>query len=846
MHPETFKQVQKLFYEAIDQAPEDRIHYVEHVSGNSREVVDEVISLLKQEQRAAGLSTARPLAAAVDAFEAMGARRFIGKVVGRFRLESEIASGGMGRVFRALRIDDDIDQIVAVKMVREDSFDDALLRRFSAERKILASLNHPGIAHLIDAGTDDSGAPFVVMEYVDGLSLHRYCAAHSPSIRERIELFRQILSAVSYAHRNLVLHRDLKPTNILVTPDGRPKLLDFGIAKTIGTDERGTTTADRFFTPAYAAPECFHGQATGVASDIYALGAILYALLAGAAPFESSTQTPGEIEHRILMVPPTRMRATVSALGEAAMRSWGIVQRERWIKDLDGDLENIVQKALRKEPESRYSSVEKFDEDLVRYLERRPVMASGAAWLYRARKFCERNAVAMMLAVSVAAVSLAGVGYILTQNKEIAEQNNEIRNQRDRAQALLEIFKNALRTVNPTNSGARGYPQARNMLKAAEYELNKFEKTQPDLFRDLSYEVGEIQVDLGMRQSGLALIRKGHLSAHGSSESGVLAEIHALVLDNKAKEARAILDAYRAHIEDPDRFAAEELHVLIAEKRYQDAIALGEKLILGKTIGDSPVVFDHALILLDKAYSEVGALDKAVESLDKHVALREKHYGKEHPLTMMSRSIRAQRLMVQQDYARAEAELVAIKPIVERDDNIYSGVKEIYYGIYGYLLSNTGRKREAVDYYRRSLVDADLSSNIRSPNSLAGHLNLAVAISETSEDRSEAYPHFMRAISGFEIVAGKSAPVVGRARYQAAMAYIADENHELAMDILTPAHAADYLESMPDSQRQDYLEAMHTLFGPQDCLSGGNGSHRAYAVAQDLLCRYRSGGEPLQ
>ncbi len=372
MRAERFKRLQSLFDEALEQEAGARKAFVHRVSGDDVAMAEEILTLLDYEAQAQVSETVRPFALAAAAFDAVEANALIGQTIGRFRLDTEIGSGGMGRVFKARRIDGDVEQVVALKLLRMELFNPALLKRFSTERKILASLNHPGIAHLIDAGTDGRGTPFVAMEYIDGLPLQAYCTHSALPVRARIELFRQVLAAVSHAHRNLVVHRDLKPSNILVSFDGQIKLLDFGIAKELDFSRQETATVHRFFTPAFAAPEQLSNGNITVACDIYGLGAVLYTLLTGAAPFDFSELSPGEIERRIRMVPPSPMSASVLIRGESATRALGVENLARWCKDIRGDLEQIVQKALRKEPQLRYVSVDRFDEDLARYLDRRP------------------------------------------------------------------------------------------------------------------------------------------------------------------------------------------------------------------------------------------------------------------------------------------------------------------------------------------------------------------------------------------------------------------------------------------------------------------------------------------
>jgi tetratricopeptide (TPR) repeat protein len=301
---------------------------------------------------------------------------------------------------------------------------DSVLRHFRNERQILAGFDHPNIARLFDGGTTEDGLPYFVMEYIDGLPIDEYCNEHALSIPERLKVFREVCAAVSYAHRHLVIHRDIKRSNILVTTEGVPKLLDFGIAKILQTGEGApnfaTMTGLRLMTPEYASPEQVLGQPVTTASDVYSLGIILYELLTGEFPYRFATKTPRDIEHAITATQPEKP-STVALRGENPKSK---IQN---LKLLKGDLDNIVLMALRKEPERRYQSVEQLSEDIRRHLEARPIFARKDTAGYRAGKFVKRNKIALAAAALVF-LSLLG-GIISTrQQKALAERRfNDVR-----------------------------------------------------------------------------------------------------------------------------------------------------------------------------------------------------------------------------------------------------------------------------------------------------------------------------------------------------------------------------------------------------------------------------------
>jgi serine/threonine protein kinase/tetratricopeptide (TPR) repeat protein len=328
--------------------------------------------------------------------------------VGAYRICRRIARGGMGTVYLAERADGEFEQRVAVKLLRRGLDTDDLLRRFRAERQILASLNHPHIAHLLDGGSTEAGLPYLVMEYVEGEPITNYCERRQLSIADRLQLFLAVAAAVQHAHDKGVVHRDLKPSNMLVTPGGVPKLLDFGIAKLLDAslDDVHTQTGVRLMTPGYASPEQVRGEAITPATDVYALGALLYELLAGRPPFRTEGRSRAEIERMVCTEDP----ALPSAAAEHDATGGQPELRKR-SRRLRGDLDNIVLMALRKEPERRYASVAAMAEDIERYQEERPVRARPNRLHYRMRKFAQRRPGVM---ATVVAVLLMIGGYAVT------------------------------------------------------------------------------------------------------------------------------------------------------------------------------------------------------------------------------------------------------------------------------------------------------------------------------------------------------------------------------------------------------------------------------------------------
>ncbi len=389
----------RIFAEALEQEPENREDYLGRACGADADLYREVVSLLENYNDRDTFFES-PLATTIPP----PSDPMIGKRVGLYKILRQIGLGGMGTVYLAERADDQFRKLVALKAVRPELFNEHALRRFQNERQTLAVLDHPNIIKLLDGGTTEDGAPYLVTEYVEGQSIDRYSATAGLSVRQKLELFYTLLGAVHYAHQHLVVHRDLKPGNILVTPAGVPKLLDFGIAKLLQPEysahTMGLTQSNmQPMTPNFASPEQITGQPITTASDTYSLGVILYQLLTGHHPYERQMHTAFELGQAICETIPDKPSKLVERSEPAARAN---------AKLLRGDLDTIVLKAMRKEPQRRYASVEHFSEDIRRYLKGFPVLARESGVWYRMAKFIGRHT------ASSAGVALLTAGLIVT------------------------------------------------------------------------------------------------------------------------------------------------------------------------------------------------------------------------------------------------------------------------------------------------------------------------------------------------------------------------------------------------------------------------------------------------
>jgi len=478
-----------------------------------------------------------------------------------------------GAVWLAERIDGLVKRAVALKLPILAASRQTLAERFAREREILAPLAHPHIARLYDAGFAADGQPYLALEYVDGDPITAYCDGARLAVRARIELFGQVLAAVQYAHVNLVLHRDLKPSNVLVTPQGEVKLLDFGIAKLMAEGAAHETALTRLagpaLTPDYAAPEQISGAPLTTASDVYSLGVILYELLAGRRPYRLKRQTRGELEEAILAQDVARPSSTVSGGEVASKRS---TNASKLAKQLAGDLDTIVLKALRKAPADRYATAEAFAQDLERYLRGQPVTAQPDSAWYRASKFASRNKLALSAGAVAVAALLAGTSVALWQTHVARQETVRASASKD---FVDRLFQSAARS-NPGGAAAAD-TTARELLALGGRQLLEQTRADPDLQLDLLLWLARLNAELDLLEPASALSERSVALArelHGNDSLPV-----AQALGQKAENLfRAASYVEAANV------AREVLR--IADKQPDQALELRAKahMIVGNSI----------------------------------------------------------------------------------------------------------------------------------------------------------------------------------------------------------------------------------------------------------------------
>jgi serine/threonine protein kinase/tetratricopeptide (TPR) repeat protein len=575
-----WENVQSLFHQAAELPPEAQAPFLEQACGGDEALLVELVAMLGHDASATSLLD-RGVADVAGRIMGQGVPAALAdQMFGPYRLTRLLGEGGMGIVWLGVR--DDLGRMAAIKILRDAWISPARRERFASEQRILAHLNHPAIARLYDADTLPGGTPWLAMEYVEGVPLTQHCRARGTSAADRLSAFRDVCEAVQHAHQHMVVHRDLKPSNILVTPDGRVKLLDFGISRQLDAIDRAaapTIAAMRLLTPTYAAPEQIRGEATTVQTDVYALGVILYELLAGRTPFDLARLPPEEAERTLLDGEPLRpslvARQGIAAVTDLSAAAWS-------------DLDVVCLTAMHKDLAHRYRSVEALIRDIDHYLASEPLEARPDTIGYRARKFLRRNwrpalAAAAALVLAVTLVAFYTVKLAVARNAAIAQAVRTDRIQR----FMLRLFDGGEKDAGPADNLRVVTLIDRGVLEAQ--ALDREPVVQAELYQTL----GGIYEKLGKFDQADKLLRES-LETRRSLQAPNAVDV------SRGQTALALLRSDQARFDDAERLARDALASVRSVARADDPQVAAATAALGQIL-EQRGAYDQAIATLEDA-----------------------------------------------------------------------------------------------------------------------------------------------------------------------------------------------------------------------------------------------------
>ena len=719
--PEQWQRIEALFDEALSLQPDERTAYLAEACSDAglRAHVERLLAADAQ----AGTFLDTPAHEAVsplfhdlkNPLQTTDTGSLIGRRLGAYRLVDVLGQGGMGTVHLAERADGQYEHRVALKLVRPGPDSSETYRRFAAERQILARLQHPGIARLLDGGVTEPtpeaphGQPYFVMDYVAGEPITTYCEAQRLDMQARLRLFLQVCEAVQYAHRNLVVHRDLKPSNILVTDDGQVKLLDFGIAKLLGSDEPGhdpeammlTRTGHLLMTPEYAAPEQVRGEAVTTTTDVYALGVLLYEVLTGQRPYQFDQYTPTEIERVICEQEPTKPSTAVRHKTTTANDTPPTIHLD---KQLRGDLDTIVMMALRKEPERRYGSVEQLAEDLRRYLGGLPVLAREDTVGYRTRKFFQRHRLGVTAAALVIVALVAGLTVALWQAGVAAAERDRARLESTKAAEVKTYLVDLFEISSPDASKGETI-SARELLERGAERLETELADQPEVQAEMLYVIGEVYWKLGLFDRSRALaeralaLRRSHFGPEHPEIALSLAQLGTLARN-------------QGHLDESEQY-------------HRESLMMRQKLF-----GKAHVTIANSLNNVGFTLSEKGQLEQADSLYREALAMYDAVLGPGQLESVGAMHNLALVLHDQAQYADAVpfAE-EALRIQKEAYGELHSGVANTLHAL-ALITKNNGDPETAETYYRQALNTKEQLLGSDHPSTLLTVNNLALLLSQ--------------------------------------------------------------------------------------------------------------------
>ena len=793
----------RTLFDAACALPADaRDAYLARECADDPSLHEEVAGLIGADERAAErLGHAVRDAASSAAHAAANAAPAEGQRIGPWRIVRELGHGGMGAVYLAERVDGAFTQQVALKLIRRGMDSEQILQRFEGERQILASLNHPQIARLVDGGLTTDGAPWFAMELVEGDPIDRYCTAHSLPVNDRLRLFAEVCRAVSFAHSRLVVHRDLKPDNIFITQRGEVRLLDFGIAKVLADQGDGTAltrTAMRVMTPGYASPEQVRGEQVGTATDVYSLGVVLYELLTGTRPHDLEGKTLAEVERIVSETAPMRPSTRVSHTG-------------RLSKQLRGDLDVICLKALRQEPERRYASVEALHQDIIRHLDGRPVLARPDTVRYRLRKFVGRNRASVSAGVAALLLVVSLTSFYLAK---LAEERDMARTEAAKAEAVAEFLQGIFEVSDPSVSRGTSVT-ARELLDRGAERIERELADEPEVQARLMRVIGEVYASVGLPNEALPLLEGAlarHRSLYGDRHEETASSALALAMrkqdvgDLAGAEPlhREALATRRALFTEPHEQISEALRHLSFLEETQGNRAKAEGL-LREALAQDRALFppEHervvsSVVRLGGLLRRTGQFDEAEPLLREGLAVQQRIYGDTHPRVTSSMRNLASLRRDQGDLVEAESlylQTIALRRALYGDHHpdVANALNS-----YALLLGERNEHERAIVIYREIIEIHDTSYEGPHPSQAASYNNLAEALMQLGQAQ-EAATYYRRAIRVQDAVlpprhANRALPQIGLGRALTRLGQRAEAARafERALEIRRVIYAADH------------------------------------------------------
>jgi hypothetical protein len=837
-HSDAFGQRLMALFEAVLELDADaREARISEVADTEPALADAVRALLARDAETGALRA--HLAAEVEPLlrEALPSLPSDPQTIGPYAVLRRLGEGGMGRVYLARRSDSPVAQNVAIKLIRSDRVSPGLLDRFEAERRHLAALDHPGICRFIDAASLPDGTPYVVMEAVEGVPIIDYCAQRELGVEARLKLLRKLLAAVAHAHDRLLVHRDIKPQNVLVTADGEPKLLDFGIAKSIEAEQASQTrTAERFFTPNASAPEQLLGGAFGVGCDVYALGALAYELLSGHLPFDFDGLRAAEIERLILQVAPPLM----------SERAPTAIARE-----LRGDLDAVVATCLRKAPAERYANVSALDSDLARYLEGRPVEARAPSWIYRAKLFVRRHRVSVALSGALALAILGSAATLAVQAFELREQRNLALIERDRALKVVDILESAFRNADPARASGDTVT-ARQILDAAVPSINALEADQPELFVRLAATLARVELDLTESLRAADWTERGLKASNSAPQIPddvmiplLLSGAMGMAREGNAAVAESYLERLRGLGADATpEFALAHARTLATRTRYEEAISLMKTTIEAldlREIGPNTLIANEARWLISFCFGSRRMHEESIENLQRTLHWQLRQLPQDHPWVLRSKIQifnHLSSLTPSTEIAEQQREIIEVMKEKQGEQSMAVAAARANLGN---TLLKLNRIEESITELRASTI---ISDEVRGPEHL-GSLRVslsyaAVLLREGSNERLEEARSLLERV--YEILRRRFkplAPITLHAQSLLAKALIELNRSDEALDLLSDPIYADAHTLKSASNLRTQLSALDAALSSPSCSDNA----RALSVACQRIRERQSSTE---